>query len=267
MITVHAEVGSRIEALARGYDDFVTKGCPEVEVVAKISAARRMLIRQRAVASQLTTWRDMATRDQLTNVATRRTFFEQAAAEVGASSNIAIAIFDLDDFKRVNDTFGHLTGDRVLHDVGALLLSFTREYDLVARLGGDEFVVLLRNISVEDAVAVSDRLAADIGRLQWTVGGAEAFSISSAVGVGHASLLEHPSVEQLLGAADRHLYARKWLHKHPTQTRQECYEYPAKSITSNLVLLVEKRPESGTDRPVTTVPAHSSRTPRRSPLR
>ncbi|HEX3109989.1 MAG TPA: diguanylate cyclase [Thermoanaerobaculia bacterium] len=249
MITVHAEVGSRIEALARGYDDFVTKGCPEVEVVAKISAARRMLIRQRAVASQLMTWRDMATRDQLTNVATRRTFFEQAAAEVEASRNIAIAIFDLDDFKRINDTFGHLTGDRVLHDVGAVLLSFTREYDLVARLGGDEFVVMLRNISVEDAVTVSDRLAADIGRLQWTVGGADPFSISSAVGVGHASLLEHPTVEQLLGAADRHLYARKWLHKHPTQTRQECYEYPAKSITSNLVLLVEKRPETGSDRP------------------
>src|SRR5262249_21946449 len=95
MITVHEEVQARVEALARGYDDFLAKGGPEVEVVAKISAARRMLIRQRAVASQLTTLRELAARDQLTNVATRRTFFEQATAELQGSSSIAIAIFDL----------------------------------------------------------------------------------------------------------------------------------------------------------------------------
>jgi diguanylate cyclase (GGDEF)-like protein len=249
MITVHEELGSRVEALARGYDDFLSKGCAEVEVVAKVSAARRMLIRQRAVASQLTTWRDIATRDQLTNVATRRTFFEQAAAELEAESNFAIALFDLDEFKRVNDTLGHLIGDRVLHDVGALLLSFTRHDDLVARFGGDEFVLLLKNISVHDAITVSERLAADIGRLQWTIGSSEPFSISASIGVGHSSLLQSPSVEQILEAADRHLYAKKWLSKHPAQTRQECYEYPANAVTSNLVVLVEKRPEIGTDRP------------------
>jgi len=142
----------------------------------------------------------------------------------------------------------------VLHDVGPMLLSFTRQDDLVARFGGDEFVVLLRNISVEDALAVSERLAGDIGQLQWTVGAAEPFSITTSIGVGHASLLDDPTIAQILGAADRHLYAKKWLRKHPSQTPQECYDYPANAITSNLVLLVEKRPGNGTNRTRSVMP-------------
>src|SRR5258706_3059322 len=172
MLTAHDELSVKVTALTLGYDDFLAKGCSEVEVVAKVAAARRILARHRALDADAREWRDIANRDELTRVATRRFFFEEAERHIEQKDNIAVVLFDVNDFKMINDDYGHLMGDRVLKDMGALFLRRTRSDDVIARYGGDEFVLLVHNLTVDETRAVAERLAAELSSLQWQERGA-----------------------------------------------------------------------------------------------
>jgi len=225
MLTAHDELSVKVTALTLGYDDFLAKGCTEVEVVAKVAAARRILARQRALDADAREWRDIANRDELTRVATRRFFFEEAERHIAQKDNIAVVLFDVNDFKSINDDYGHLVGDRVLKDMGALFLRRTRSDDVIARYGGDEFVLLVHNLTVDETRAVAERLAAELSSLQWHERGT-VLQAGVTIGMGCSSLLPEATIQQLLEAADRELYANKWLQKHPETTRPEVYEYP-----------------------------------------
>jgi diguanylate cyclase (GGDEF)-like protein/PAS domain S-box-containing protein len=100
--------------------------------------------------------RHAATHDALTGLANRAAFFEELARPGGAD---AIVYLDLDDFKPVNDRFGHAVGDRVLVAIGRRLRGAVRPGDVLARLGGDEFAVLLRGVTEQEALLAADRLA------------------------------------------------------------------------------------------------------------
>jgi two-component system cell cycle response regulator len=226
MITSRGDVQSKVEALARGYDDFLPKSAVEVEVAARIDAARRMLDRERIRNEEIERWRALAMRDELTGVGTRRTFVDRTASVLAEGRQTAVLLFDLDDFKHINDTHGHLTGDRILRDVGSLLLNNTRREDVVARYGGDEFVLLIPDIDLAEARSIADRLASDLTQLCWLVG-TETVHISACTGVAHSSLLQASTVDVLFDAADRELYAKKFLRKHPPVAPEEIYEYPA----------------------------------------
>ena len=227
MLTSHEDLDSKVSALTTGYDDFLTKSCTEVEVVAKVVAAQRMLARQRTISAAAHEWQALATRDELTGVATRRTLVDEAERCLAERRQIGVALLDLDGFKQINDNFGHLTGDRILRDVGALFLSRTRSTDLIARWGGDEFVLLVRDLALDDVAGAAERLVTEVASMQWTSGNVF-FGIGVTSGLAHSSLLENATLEQLLDVADRDLYAKKWLKKHPGQ-RAELYEYPGRS--------------------------------------
>jgi two-component system cell cycle response regulator len=216
MLTAHDQLSVKVTALTLGYDDFLAKGCTEVEVTAKVAAARRILARQRVLDADAREWRDIANHDELTRVATRRFFFEQAGRHLAAGETIAFVLFDIDDFKMINDRFGHLMGDLVLKDIGALFLGHTRSDDVIARYGGDEFVLLALNQTVEETAAVAERLAAELSQLQWRAG-ESALKIGVTIGIACSALLPHANVEQLLAAADHDLYAKKSRKKHPPE--------------------------------------------------
>ena len=244
MLTSRDDVESKVEALTIGYDDFLTKSCSEIEVVAKVVAAKRMVSRQRNLASAAREWEELATRDELTGVATRRVLFDEADGYLSQGRVLGVAILDLDDFKPINDTFGHLAGDRILHDVGSLFLGRTRAQDRIARYGGDEFLLLVPDGTMEDLAGAADRLIGQIESLRWTAGEAT-FGIHATSGVAHSSLIPNATLEQLLDAADRDLYAKKWVKKHPGE-RAELYEYPGRStggtiVSMNLVPRTDER--------------------------
>jgi diguanylate cyclase (GGDEF)-like protein len=226
MLTSHEDLDSKVAALTTGYDDFLTKSCTEVEVIAKVVAAQRMLARHRVISAAASEWQALATRDELTGVATRRTLIEEAERCLAEGREVGLALLDLDDFKPINDTFGHLTGDRILRDLGALFLSRTRANDLIARWGGDEFVLLVRDLPLDGVTQAAERLVSEVQQLQWTSGD-QMFSVRGTAGVAHSSLLTNGKLEQLLDVADRDLYAKKWLKKHPGQ-RADLYEYPGR---------------------------------------
>ncbi len=156
----------------------------------------------------------LATRDELTGLFNRRYFFTEAERRLAEGAPVGVVFFDLDGFKEVNDTFGHLAGDRILRDVGSLFLRRTRHEDLIARYGGDEFVMLVASKSPTEIERIAARLCDEIGAMQWTFN-ATTIQVGISNGIAASTLLERPALELLLEAGDRDLYKNKWLRAHP----------------------------------------------------
>lgn len=108
----------------------------------------------------------LANEDALTGLANRRVFGEVLAREVARSRRthepLSVVVFDVDYFKRVNDTYGHQAGDEVLRQVAQVLTTAARDIDLVARYGGEEFTAILPNCNLDDAVRVAERMRSGI---------------------------------------------------------------------------------------------------------
>jgi len=103
--------------------------------------------------------RRLAETDSLTGIANRRVFLERLDGWAStAASRFAVLMLDLDDFKRLNDEFGHLYGDSVLAQVAAVLAENLREDDMLARYGGEEFVIAMPDVTLDDARVVADRM-------------------------------------------------------------------------------------------------------------
>ncbi|GAA5218856.1 diguanylate cyclase [Corallincola platygyrae] len=149
--------------------------------------------------------------DALTGVLSRRYFTEKLdkALQVGKASNqnVAFIIFDLDHFKRINDSFGHPAGDWVLQMVGEVCASSGRRADLVGRLGGEEFGILLPDCDVENAARVAEKCRAAIARIDSTPSG-HSFSVSASFGVSAASVAGFDS-RAVISDADKALYLAK----------------------------------------------------------
>jgi diguanylate cyclase (GGDEF)-like protein len=142
----------------------------------------------------------------LLNVATWR---ERAGQILSAASrnggSVALAIIDLDHFKLVNDTYGHLAGDEVLLEVAKTLRREMREHDTLGRFGGEEFVVLLSGVEPAAARIVADRLCSRIAELTID-GGAQ---VSASIGLAYSALGGTVRLDDLLQAADHALYGAK----------------------------------------------------------
>jgi diguanylate cyclase (GGDEF)-like protein len=149
--------------------------------------------------------------DDLTGLVNRRRFLEALDSEVEQAarlgSGLAIVLLDLDDFKGVNDRFGHHSGDRVLEALGALLRHHIRDIDLAARLGGEEFALLLPDIGSSDAVVVAERLCRSLAERPIALVEGNALSSTASFGVAH--YLPGDSGEDLLRLADDALYRAK----------------------------------------------------------
>jgi len=151
-------------------------------------------------------------RDALTELANRRYFDERLSREADLSvetgANVSLLMIDIDDFKGVNDAFGHLVGDEVLRAAAQVLQAGTRRSDLTARLGGEEFAVLLTSVHDQQELhQVADKLRANFEAFNWD---SIRDGLRLTVSIGAASLHEadHDAV-QLLDLADRRLYAAK----------------------------------------------------------
>ncbi len=159
--------------------------------------------------------REQAIRDPLTGVYNRRYFNEVVEQELVRSSRynhpIGFLIIDVDNFKRINDRFGHQTGDRVLQVVADLLASQVRESDIVVRYGGDEFLVMLIETNGQ-AEAVEARIQEAVAERNKT-GVSFPFPITISIGTAHWDPKKRESIEHVLARADRRMYAAKRARK------------------------------------------------------
>ena len=154
-----------------------------------------------------------ATTDYLTGLPNARSLFVHLAQEVGRcrrmKTQLAVLVCDIDGFKQINDSFGHLEGDKLLREFTTRLKEVCRGYDYVARMGGDEFVITAPGLTAEAAKEKADRLnqaAIESGR---HVCGRDVITLS----VGMAFCPEDGyDVERLLAEADRRMYSMKQIH-------------------------------------------------------
>lgn len=157
----------------------------------------------------------MMTRDGLTGAWNKRSFLDVIEREVGRSARVGhpltLSIFDIDHFKNINDTYGHLAGDQVLRQLCERLSPLIPSGDVLARYGGEEFAILLADATAEDSVRLAEtcRMVIESAPFE-TCEGPIAVTIS--VGVADLSSVdadEEPTVEQLILSADARLYEAK----------------------------------------------------------
>lgn len=146
-----------------------------------------------------------AHRDELTNLWNSRYFYSRLEKEVAklnkTKGSLCMALIDLDDFKIINDTYGHVVGDEVLRGIGTILAGNTRDGDIAVRWGGDEFVIIFPNTDLESASIIVERLRSMIE------GSSDCHQVTISVGV----LLVRDGVEvrELLKMVDETLYTAK----------------------------------------------------------
>jgi diguanylate cyclase (GGDEF)-like protein len=167
-------------------------------------------------------WRDnrqlaaYATRDPLTYLANRRALVQNLLQWTAWSARygrpLTLVFFDLDDLKKINDTYGHVTGDTVLAAIGRALAGVVRQSDLAARYGGDEFAVVAPETSAEEARHLQGRILAAVHDLAIPVD--RTTTLRPTVSVGAVVVIDSPdsiprTVDELFAAADRGMYAAK----------------------------------------------------------
>jgi diguanylate cyclase (GGDEF)-like protein/PAS domain S-box-containing protein len=167
------------------------------------------------------TLRRLSTTDELTGLFNRRGFFllaeQQRRVAIRKRAELLLLYIDIDDFKTVNDTYGHVAGDRVLADIGALLQSCYRESDIIARvgeeggllarMGGDEFVVLAMDPGAEGERILTQRLRDRLA--EYNASSAAPCDISLSIGAVRMMPDPHSSIDLLIAAADDLMYADK----------------------------------------------------------
>ena len=133
---------------------------------------------------------------------------EEYARAIRMDAPISAVMFDIDHFKRVNDTYGHLVGDRVLKAVAAAARAELREGDVLARYGGEEFLAVLPGASSADAMAVSERIRRAVRDTQVTVAD-QVVAVSVSLGIVAYPETSVSGREELVARADEALYASK----------------------------------------------------------
>jgi diguanylate cyclase (GGDEF)-like protein len=165
---------------------------------------------------------EQALKDGLTGLANTRALQFQVARELGrarrTSSPFSLILLDLDDFKGINDEYGHLAGDRALQEVAQVLQQMTRPYDTCIRYGGDEFVVLLSECSREEAEERRLRLQESVAAISLRAD--DGREIALRVSAGTSVFPEDgETYERLLVRADRRMYRNKAASKMPPPLR------------------------------------------------
>jgi len=153
-----------------------------------------------------------AVTDELTNLYNRRAFADIAEKEVGRARRyqrpLALILFDIDHFKNVNDTHGHLVGDQVLRVLAAAVKKIVRATDTICRFGGEEFIVLMPEAMRDEAMAMAERLREKVSDIT-VVAPEGTLSLTISLGVAALEPDKDESLESLIGRADKAMYNAK----------------------------------------------------------
>ena len=157
--------------------------------------------------------RDMASRDPLTGIYNRRSFMELARSQLARAHRfhepLSVFVLDVDHFKRINDTFGHATGDDALRMVAAGCQAILREYDLLGRLGGEEFVVVLPGATADESRVVAERVRRHLARMPIEAPDGT-FRLTASIGIAGLEGATD-TLERAIHRADLALYRAKHL--------------------------------------------------------
>src|SRR4030081_33344 len=201
-----------LDAMQAGADDYLVKPFDEMELKARLLVGKRILDLQEELVSARESMRRAATHDSLTGLMNRGEILAMLLRELERARRdhkpVGVILGDIDNFKSVNDTIGHLFGDEALREVARRLREQLRVYDGVGRYGGEEFLLILPNCDLPNALLRANELRESVGGTPVVCSGKERL-ITMSMGVAVSACDGNNEVEMLLNHADAGLYAAK----------------------------------------------------------
>lgn len=212
LLTARGQKDDLLLGLESGADDYLTKPFDSQELRARLRVGQRILDLQRNLIAAREELRFRATHDLLTGIPNRAMVMEAAqrerARQVREGGPFSVMILDLDHFKNVNDTHGHLCGDQVLREAARRIAGCVRTYDTVGRYGGEEFLVVAPTTDGAGALALAERIRQAIERPSFETD-AGRVNVTASCGVASSGGSDAIAASDLLRMADEALYRAK----------------------------------------------------------
>jgi len=212
LLTARTDKQDVVEGMDAGADDYVTKPFEARELQVRLRAGRRILDLQADLMKAREALREQATHDPLTGLWNRYALLEALEREHSRAARegtpLAVIMVDLDHFKHVNDTYGHLAGDAVLRETAGRMQAVVRSYDLVGRFGGEEFLIVLPGTSGANAAQLAERLRAAVAHDPVCHDGVP-IPVTASFGVGAGGTAPGGDPQTLIRLADEALYRAK----------------------------------------------------------
>jgi two-component system, cell cycle response regulator len=213
LVTARDSTQDKVAGLDAGADDYLTKPINFPELEARVRSMLRIKRLQDELAEKNLELERLSISDGLTGLYNHRHIHSLLAEEFErverTNDCMSVAMFDLDRFKQVNDTFGHQAGDRVLIDLADILRETARDIDRLGRYGGEEFIALLPETCIDDAAVFVERVRREVARRNFEIGLDEPLRMTLSAGVATYPHETVDSVEALVRLADQALYAAK----------------------------------------------------------
>ncbi len=212
MVSANEDTKDIVEALDLGAHDYVSKPFVYPILAARVRSALRLRESQLKLEDTNQQLKTLAAQDPLTGAFNRRHFFELANAEFARSKRydrpMCLLMIDIDHFKRINDQYGHASGDKVLTEISNLCQEYKRESDIFARFGGEEFVLCCSDTAVEGGMVFAERLRHTVANTPFMGHDGKPIHLTLSLGLT-AALPEDNNIEETLQRADRFLYLAK----------------------------------------------------------
>jgi two-component system cell cycle response regulator len=211
LLTSKAERADVLAGLDAGADDYLKKPFDAQELRARLRVGSRILDLQRKLVCALATSEHRATHDFLCGLYNRGAIIEILTREVARwhreKSALSVCIADVDHFKAINDTYGHMVGDEVLKQLSRQMTSLLRTYDSIGRYGGEEFLIVIPYCDSEKAASIAERIRSRFALGELSIN-QSSIPVTISLGVSTISP-ENSTVSGMLQAADVALYAAK----------------------------------------------------------
>jgi two-component system, cell cycle response regulator len=212
LLTARSEKRDLLRGLELGADDYLTKPFDSEELRARLLVGERILTLQDDLIAAREELRFRATHDVLTGVSNRAAVMDalrgELSRQVREQRSFGVILVDIDHFKNVNDTFGHLCGDEVLRWVTRRMKECMRPYDTLGRYGGEEFLIIASDVDGNGALALGERIRS-IVESKPVVTQAGEVSVTVSLGAAVSTGTRNADPQMLLRLADQALYRAK----------------------------------------------------------